>query len=973
MKNTILFFSSFSVLSSLLAWQYLSKDSPQLQYSLEKTYQSQNQAIKYHANPITDDNTLFCPDDMVISLWAESPMFYNPTNMDIDAKGRVWVTEAVDYRNFNSKPEERFSRKTGERVVILEDTDQDGKADKSSVFVEDTALVAPLGISVVGNKVYVAAAPSMFVYTDTDGDDKADKREIFLTGFGVKDHDHSLHSGVMAPDGKFFFNVGNAGPHKVTDKSGWTLRSGSVYTGGSPWSGENKGNQVSDDGRVWVGGMAFKIGKDGKGMKVMAHNFRNSYEVAMDSYGNMWQNDNDDQVIACRTSFTIENGSAGYFCLDGTRQWQADRRPGQDMFTASWHQEDPGMMPACDNTGAGSPTGFHVYEGDAFGDKYRGMLLSCEAGRNVIFNYFPKAKGAGFELERNDLVSSQGKQSSEKYDWYETGEDKRKWFRPSDACAGTDGSIFITDWYDPIVGGHAMRDKKGYGRIYRLTPKGKKLTTPKIDISTVEGQIEALKNPAQNVRYLGFEALLAGGTKSISAVKELLKSPNQFHRARAIWLMAQLGNEGKAEVTKLLQSDDESFRLVAFRALRELSTDVVPLCEIMANDPNPAIRREVGIALRDVNFEASKNAIMKLINKYDGQDAWLLNSLGTASDKKQVQVYEMAKKNGIAGQKLTNLAWELHPINALEDLKSVVISSDFSFKEKNKAITAIGFMKDKKAAETMLSFLKNSQKDVAESATWWVNYRKTNEWADLMDWEALSNEIISPNMKKMMALGAILEKEKTPLPEKIKIAQQMAKDKDGGQIILDLVSNYKIGGKELNAKIGEVIFDNPDSKVRLIASQYFPRNGAAPLKVDFIARMKGDDEKGKTTFATYCATCHRHGENGNEIGPDLTNIHKKFEKYDLLDAIVNPSASMVFGFESYSITTKKGKSYFGFLLGDDGKTITLKDAAGQTSAIKVADIVKKEKMPNSLMPEPTSIGLKEQELADLSAYLLSFK
>jgi putative membrane-bound dehydrogenase-like protein len=921
-----------------------------------------------------DSNQLFCPDDMEVTLWAESPMFYNPTNMDIDAKGRVWITEAVDYREFNNKAEGRLNHVgKGERVMILEDTNQDGKADKTTVFVQDTALVSPLGITVVGNKVYVAAAPSMFVYTDENGDDKADKKEIFLTGFGVKDHDHSLHSGVMAPDGQFFFNVGNSGPHHVTDKAGWTLRSGSVYYGGSSWSVENKGNQVSDDGRVWTGGMAMSIGKDGKGLKVLAHNFRNSYEVAMDSYGNMWQNDNDDQVIACRTSFVIENGSAGYFCLDGTRQWQADRRPGQDMFTASWHQEDPGHMPACDNTGAGSPTGFHVYEGDAFGEKYRGMLMSCEAGRNVIFNYFPKVNGAGFDLKRNDLVSSQGKESSEKYDWYETGEDKRKWFRPSDACSGTDGSIYIADWYDPIVGGHAMRDKTGYGRIYRLTPKGKKLITPKIDVSTVAGQIDALKNPAQNVRYLGFEALLKGGEKSIPAVKKLLTAENPYHRARAIWLMAQLGDSGKMEVEKLLTSNDENFRLVAFRALRGLAQDVTPLCAKMAGDASAAIRREVAIALRDMPFEKSKDIIAKLVESYDGKDEWMLNAIGTASDKKQEKVYEMLKKMGISKANLHNIAWELHPLSSLGDLTATANNAVETPKNRNMALTAIGFMKDKKAAETMLALCKSPQKEVADMAAWWVNYRKTNDWADLMNWDALANEIISPNKKKMLGLKEVLLNKNTSLDEKIKVGKQMAADADGGNIILDLVSNYLIGGKELNAAIGEVIFNNPDPNVRLIASQFFPRSGAQPLKIDFIARMKGDSEKGKVTYATVCATCHRHGENGKDIGPDLTNIHKKFDKLGLLDAIVNPSASMVFGFESWAITTKKGKSYFGFLQGDNGKTLTLKDAAGQIQAIKVADIKTKEKMPNSLMPEPSAWELKEQELSDLTTYLLSFK
>jgi putative membrane-bound dehydrogenase-like protein len=920
-----------------------------------------------------DSSKLYCPEDMEITLWAESPMFYNPTNIDVDARGRVWVTEAVNYRDFNNKPDKRLAHEKGERVMILEDTDQDGKADKSTVFVEDKEMKSPLGIAVVGNKVYVSAAPNIYIYTDEDGDDKADKREVFLTGFGGLDHDHSLHSGVMAPDGQFFFNTGNAGPHIVTDKAGWTLRSGSSYAGGTPYNLKNQGKQVSDDGRIWVGGLALRVGKDGKGLKVMGHNFRNSYEVAMDSYGNMWQNDNDDQVIACRTSYLMENGNAGYFSADGTRFWVADRRPGQDIFTASWHQDDPGVMPAGDNTGAGSPTGVHFYEGDAFGPKYRGMLMSSEAGRNVIFNYFPKKNGAGFDLNRNDLVSSQGSQSSEKYDWYETGQDKSKWFRPSDVCASVDGSIFIADWYDPIVGGHAMHDKLGYGRIYRLTPKSKKLALPKIDFSTPENQVEVLKNPAQNVRYLGFEALLKGGESSVPAVKKLLTAENPFHRARAVWLLAQLGNAGKAEAEKLLTSSDENLRLVAFRALKGQEKDVTKLARKMMNDPSPEIRREVAIALRDASFDSSKDIITVLIKQYDGKDPWYLEAIGTASDRKETQVYEIIKtmKTGLSEEQQNNLLWRLHPKSAIEEIKTRANNSKTSVKNRAKLLTALAFIPEKSAAAAMIALSKSALKDVSSQALWWINFRKTNDWADHMNWEAVAGEIMTPQMKKMLVAKDKLKDPKTPLAEKITIAQQMAKDPDGGGILCDMRAAYQLSD-DIAKEVSDIIFKNPSQSVRIMASQFFPRNGS-PLKLDFVARMKGDAEKGKVIYATYCTTCHRHGENGNDVGPDLTSIHTKFDKLSLLDAVINPSANIVFGFESWSLVTRSGKSYFGFIIGDDGKNISLKDPSGKIQVIKITDISKKEKMKDSLMPDPTALGLKEQELSDLSTYLLSFK
>lgn len=921
-----------------------------------------------------DSSRLYVPDDLEATLWAEAPLFYNPTNMDIDAKGRVWVTEAVNYRDFNTKPGQRLSHKQkGDRVMILEDKDGDGKAESSKVFIEDTLLTAPLGIAVIGNKVIVSCAPNLIVYTDENGDDKPDKREVILTGFGGFDHDHSLHSLVAGPDGRYYFNTGNAGPHKVTDKSGWTLRSGSLYTGGTPYNKENHGSQKSDDGRVWVGGLALRINPDGTGLKVLGHNFRNSFEVCLDSYGNMWQNDNDDQVITCRVSFLQENGNAGYFSADGTRFWQADRRPGQDIFTTHWHQEDPGVMPAGDNSGAGSPTGIVFYEGDALGKNYRGTLLSCEAGRNVIFAYKPEKQGAGFNLKRRDLISS-FPQTNERYEWYEQDGDKRKWFRPSDVSVGPDGSIFIADWYDPIVGGHGMKDTKGYGRIYRITPKGKKLTTPKIDLGSTDGLVQALGNPAVNVRALAFNGLRAKGEGAVEPVKKLLIAENPFVQARAIWLLAQLGEKGKSEVVKLLASTDASHRLTAFRALKSIDAEK-PYFLQMSKDADPAVRREVGIALRDVPYEEAKTSIFQLIKGYDGKDPWMLEAIGTAADGKEEKVYSYVREAIKAdpanwNAQRASLAWRLHPASAINEFKVRAGSAKVSPQERRKTLTALAFIKDKKAAEAMVALSGSALPDVASQASWWVNFRKTNDWADLLNWEEATATVMTPAYKKMLDLKKIVADKSQPLDARITAAKKMAADPNGGNILVDMKVQNQLQDT-LAKSVSEIIFKNPDQNVRVVASQFFPKNGKV-LKMDFIARMTGNASEGEKVFKNNCASCHKHGERGAEIGPDLTAIHKKFDKAGLLDAIINPSASMVFGYEAYTITTKKGETFFGFLL-SDGANVVLKDVSGQRHSIKADQIKSREKMPQSLMPEPTTLGLNEQNLADLTSYLLNFK
>ena len=455
----------------------------------------------------------YLPDGLEAQVWARSPMFYNPTNIDVDHRGRVWVVEAVNYRGFNNKKKSKRWHDEGDRVVVLEDTTGDGRADKSTVFVQDPDLVAPLGIAVFDNQVLVSCSPSLLLYTDVnrDGlfDPAVDKKERLLTGFGGHDHDHSLHAVVSGPDGGWYLATGNAGPHIVTDRSGWTLRAGSLFTGGSPHNKKNQPGLKSDDGRVWVGGVALRFGPDGQAMAVIGHNFRNCYELCVDSFGNVYQNDNDD-TISCRTTWLMQYGNTGYASADGQRGWRADQRPGQSIPTAHWRQEDPGVIPAGDVYGPGAPTGIAFYENGALGKTYRGLLLSCEAGRNVVWGYFPRADKAGIALARLSFLSSV-ENDDPNYRWQDTGTDVRKWFRPADVCVGADGAVYVADWFDPIVGGHAMHDAHGSGTIYRIVANKTNPRTPEIDLATTAGQLAALASPANNVRYLGFSRLVARG------------------------------------------------------------------------------------------------------------------------------------------------------------------------------------------------------------------------------------------------------------------------------------------------------------------------------------------------------------------------------------------------------------------------------------------------------------------------------
>ncbi len=383
------------------------------------------------------------PEGLEVTLWARSPMLANPTNLDIDAQGRVWVTEGVNYRVYNKGGKRRPE---GDRVVVLSDTKGAGQADTVATFAQDAGWTSPLGIAVFDNVVIVSHAPDLIKFTDVNRDGKfdpaVDKREVLLGGFGGQDHDHSLHAIVAGPDGKLYLNSGNCGA-AFTDKSGKTFRVSSGYVdqrgGAWPYDPKTTAGAKSDDGFVWSSGFSARMNADGSGAEIIGNGYRNSYEHFPSSFGDLFQGDNDDSS-SCRTSFILEYGTAGY-TTPKAAGYGSVRRPGQPTPRAHWRQDDPDTMDVGDVYGSGSPTGITVYENGALGDAWNGTLLNCEPSRNTIFAYKLQPRKGSFALNestRKDFITSNPTREFEGTDFHriktpgKSGE--HIWFRPSDVA-----------------------------------------------------------------------------------------------------------------------------------------------------------------------------------------------------------------------------------------------------------------------------------------------------------------------------------------------------------------------------------------------------------------------------------------------------------------------------------------------------------------------------------------------------------
>ena len=685
------------------------------------------------------------PDGLEVSLWAESPMLYNPTAIDVDASGRVWVAEGVNYRRWGGR-NPGHQHPEGDRVVVLEDTDGDGSADRSTVFVQDSDLVAPLGICVLGNQVFVSNSPDIYVYTDVDGDLRADKREVFLTGFGGFDHDHGLHSVVAGDDGWLYIAAGNAGPHVVTGSDGFTVRSSSIYKGGSPYNGENAPGMRSDDGRVWTGGIMLKVRPDGTGLQVVAHNFRNQYEIARDSLGFLFTSDNDDDGNrSCRTAWVVEGGNYGYFSADGSRSWRLDRRPEQETTAAHWHAEDPGVMTTWTINGAGGPTGVAVYETEFLDGEmspFDGAVLNCDAGAGVVYAHMPRRRASEITLETTVFLGRSSTSGREQSDGQGT------WFRPSDVVVSTDGSVMVADWYDPGVGGHGMGDRETYGRILRVAPKGAGTAPVKLTYRDATAEeiaaderlsrpesplLNALCSPAVSVRDRARKELLARGDDAFEALHDLAGDPSPRIAARAVEVLARLSDRGRDFVDQVTRHPIAELRLVAYRALADVGDERAPLLRRrLARDVSPLVRAAIAREYRDIPVDQALDELVGLSLLYEGEDRTYLESIGMGADGKESALFsrlaELHEQGALDEARFLELTWRLHPPEAVELFANIASDAARPTEQRRSLIDALAFIPTRDAADAMFALAHVGPADLHGYARNWLEMRAGNDW-----------------------------------------------------------------------------------------------------------------------------------------------------------------------------------------------------------------------------------------------------
>jgi putative membrane-bound dehydrogenase-like protein len=862
-----------------------------------------------------------------------------------------------------------------------------------------------------------------------------DAKVIFKTT-GTWDYDHQIHAFVFGPEGKFYFNFGDAAT-SLTWPDGTVVR-------------DMAGNEITNKGAPYRKGMVFRCDLDlatgrASNVETLGHNFRNNYEVAVDSFGAMWQSDNDDDGNrGVRINYVMEFGNYGYTDEMTGAGWRTKRLNMEtDTPQQHWYQNDPGVVPNLLGTGAGSPTGILVNEGDGLGAAFKNEMIHCDAGPRTTRAYPVQKAGAGYTATMVDVLTSSD-----------------SWYRVADLAIAPDGALLVADWYDPGVGGHNMGDHEAgtiRGRIYRVTAG--KLAMPKIDVSTAAGAVQALSSPNLAARALGWRALHAMGAKAEPVLNEMLKSPDARLRARALGVLAHSKTAAMAALRAGLTDPDEDVRIAAIRFATTLERskviDTTPLDSDQALvgkllRDTPGVRRQIALSLyRSHKIEKLWAA---LAMQHDGRDRWYLEALGIGAIGNEDICFDTwlamvgEKWNTPAGR---DIIWRMRSAKAADYLAKIIEGRDVAAAEKPRFVRAFDFLpagESKTKALVELATAGKVGEDLAREAlvrlkgshdasvqtalkTALDKAKGTPQFIELVrDFGAkghgaalletalkLGNDPLAGEAVRLVlaeqdadaVIRRALESSAAPVlsllvtsgsKRALEAVAAFAGGADGAmpelrRSAVAALARTQAGAEQLLALARAGKLDEPlklSAASALAAVQYaslkdqiaevFPMPGALggrPLpSIAELVKMKGDAARGKAVAEraeATCITCHRIGNVGVDFGPALSEIGAKLPKEALYDAIINPNNGVSMGFETWQFALRDGGAALGLIRSETPQEVTLALPGGATQKIARDNIAKREKQTTSMMPSGLNQALSQQDLIDLVEYLASLK
>ena len=960
----------------------------------------------------------------------ESDLQGNPISKNWDERGRLWISETVDYPTELMPPSEGR-----DHIRICEDTDHDGRADKFTLFAENLSI--PTGIEFCRDGIVIQAGVETLFLRDTDGDGKADQREVLITGWAMND----THGGVS----NFQYGL---------DNRYWAMQG---YNDSKPKyaGGEHPGFRQ--------GPWNFTIGGP------PAHPEVTHVEFIRSTNNNSWGLGSSEEGLVFAST---ANGVPSVFVPIPNRYYESVRGWTPQLVAESIAR-DHLFDPITDNVrqvdwhgGYTAGAGHALYTARTYPKSWwNRVAFVCGPTGHLVGTYVLERDGANYKADNPfNLVASDD-----------------EWSAPIMAEVGPDGNVWILDWYNFIVQhnpvpngfkngkGNAyesdLRDKS-HGRIYRLVYDGDEgqpdaTIPPALDAANPSTLVAGLSHSNRLWRRHAQRLLVERGELDVvEPLIALIQNPsidetgNNAGAIHALWTLHGLGALSDAEgaafqaAVSALKHAAAGVRRNAALVLpaKDASTQALVEANLFA-DSDMQVRLAALMALADMPFKENAGAAIAHLaaNEEMLADRYLADGIifAAAAHSKaflgnllfaQVATNNETRSN-VARVVAEHVARSGIEAKGLEELLTRIASSKASVRQAvieglvagwpaasepaninadtEKALGAIvestpiaeigpllrlgALLGSSELGKYSAAFTEQLQNQVDDDAL-----VASDRIAAAEEWLAIAAdrekavtslvERLSPQLAPEVSTGVIRSLANTtadnvatqlldvwptmtPAQRTDIVAVLMAKPSTTFEL-LNAIQEQKIGFGDLSLDQRQTLVNHPRERVRQQAQQLMDAagstvNSARQEVIDqysAAAHATGDIAQGKALFIKNCAVCHKHSGEGKEVGPDLTGmaVHPKEE---LLTHILDPSRGVEGNFRRYTLLTVDGKILTGMLAAESLTSVDLIDAEGKKQSVSREDIEQLTSSNKSVMPEGMEQQLNLSQMTDLLEFL----
>lgn len=928
------------------------------------------------------------PDGFVVEVVASEPDVVNPVAMTFDDRGRIWITESLEY----PRREPGVGR---DRIKVLEDTNGDGKVDKTSIFAE--GLNIPSGIAIGHGGVWVANAPDLLFLQDTDQDGKADRTEVVVTGFG-RDDTHEL-------------------PNSLTwGADGW------LYG----WNGVFNPSHIEYRGKTFDFTCAiFRIHPVTRDFELFCEGTSNPWGIAVNTEGELF-------ASACVIDHLWHLTETGYYHRQGGPYppftWKIE------SIVDHLHQKR-------------AYCGITFFDGANFPKQFRRKLYMGNIHGNAInLDHVVKngstysAKAQNDFLQANDawfmpVVQKTGPDGSlyivDWYDQYHCYQDANR------DPAGIDrlkGRIYRVRYQNnPLLPVEDLSAKSGaelvkylgHDNVWHRETARRILVERKTD-----GQTEALlkltasQDTPKDLRLNALYTLISTQTLPEGPARLLFDDVDPTVRAWVVRYAGSLGEKAsKRAMSRVQQQASDSHPDVSLQVAIALGKfagqqDPIPgwavILQEHGNDkiiPRIVFRNlepklvensaDIPALFSDLDLKTNQGAREIFPRIYErllfapkpDSDAlpWLLTQILESDDKSATSYALRATVQRLAvlphEQRVQLLAaikpafdpiqqklGDDHPTSREMTLILAQSGNQPAIAQLRSWVTNKAYPNDLRVRAWEVIMLQSDGKSALELASSVIPPE-----AGILD-HAPRGEFLSrlgirsePEIGEMVvALYQRLENN-----NKGRAIELLTERASWGQALLSAVENGRIPANAVNLnqvrrlqRFGDKQHSERVTKIwgRIRSDRNPQRELVVSQMRNFLSLTPGDPFQGKSVFQKTCASCHKMYGEGQEVGPDLTgNGRNNYEQ--LLSNVFDPNLVIGENYQAVVVALKDGRTLTGLLTEDSPQEIKIRVQGGQLETIVRSQIEELKRSPISLMPENLESLVTPQELADLFAYL----